>query len=173
MPSVRDAGAGLRLSAGRPEHPVIRQIRMYRTDPLIAGRTRLRALVLEQGKVAGGCSQVFRRRGRYEFDVGVHYVGECQPGGAMWSVLRGLGLEELVEFACFTPTGYSTPVFPDLTFRVPRGWDAYLARLIETFLARSAASRAVSRCCAGWPTRSAATSLSVRARWRHSSGAPR
>ena len=93
----------------------------------------LRILVLEQGKVAGGCSQVFRRRGRFEFDVGVHYIGECQPGGTMWSVLRGLGLEESVEFTELDPDGYSTLVFPDLTFRVPRGWDAYLGRLVETF----------------------------------------
>jgi len=36
-----------------------------------AGR---RTLVLEQNQVAGGCSQVFRRKGnRYEFDVGMHY----------------------------------------------------------------------------------------------------
>ena len=93
----------------------------------------LRTLVLEQGKVAGGSSQVFRRRGRYEFDVGVHYVGDCRPGGAMWNVLRGLGLEESIGFAELDPDGFSTLTFPDLTFRVPRGWNAYLGRLLETF----------------------------------------
>ena len=103
----------------------------------------LRTLVLEQGKVAGGCSQVFRRRGRYEFDVGVHYVGDCQPGGTMWSLLRGLGLEESVEFAELDPDGFSTLVFPDFTFRVPRGWDAYLARLLETFPGEE---RGIRRC---------------------------
>lgn len=94
----------------------------------------LRTIVLEQGKVAGGCSQVFRRQGnRYEFDVGVHYIGECDPGGRMTMVLHGLGLDDRVSFRELDPDGYATIVLPDLTFRVPRGWDAYLARLVETF----------------------------------------
>jgi len=37
-------------------------------------RAGKRVLVLEQHSVAGGCTQVFRRRG-YEWDVGLHYVG--------------------------------------------------------------------------------------------------
>ncbi len=39
----------------------------------------------------------------------------------MWSLLRGLGLEESVEFAELDPDGYSTLVFPDLTLRVSSG----------------------------------------------------
>jgi len=93
----------------------------------------LRTLVLEQNQVAGGCSQVFRRQGKYEFDVGVHYVGDCHPGGTMSTILRGLGLAGRIEFAELDPDGYSTLVFPDLTFRVPADWNRYLARLIETF----------------------------------------
>jgi all-trans-retinol 13,14-reductase len=94
----------------------------------------LHTIVLEQGKVAGGCSQVFRRQGnRFEFDVGVHYIGECDPGGRMTLVLSGLGLEQRVTFRELDPDGYATIVLPGLTFRVPRGWDAYLARLLEAF----------------------------------------
>jgi all-trans-retinol 13,14-reductase len=103
----------------------------------------LRTLVLEQNQVAGGCSQVFRRQGKYEFDVGVHYVGDCHPGGAMSAILRGLGLEGRIDFVEMDPDGYSTLVFPDLTFRVPAGWEAYLARLIETFPAEE---RSLRRC---------------------------
>lgn len=93
----------------------------------------VRPLVLEQSKVAGGCSQVFRRRGRYEFDVGVHYIGACQPGGLLRTILRGVGLDDRIEFLEMDPDGFSTLVFPDFTFRVPRGWHQYLDRLIETF----------------------------------------
>jgi all-trans-retinol 13,14-reductase len=96
----------------------------------------LRTLVLEQNQVVGGCSQVFRRQGKYEFDVGVHYIGGCQPGGRLPTILRGLGLEDRIEFLELNPDGFSTLVFPELTFRVPRGWDRYLARLIETFPAQ-------------------------------------
>jgi all-trans-retinol 13,14-reductase len=98
-----------------------------------AGR---RTLVLEAHYVAGGNSQVFRRkfRGRqYEFDVGVHYIGECGRGGSITRILNGIGLAERVVFRPLDPDGYSTLHFPDLTFRVPVGWDAYRKRLLETF----------------------------------------
>jgi phytoene dehydrogenase-like protein len=98
-----------------------------------AGR---RTVVLESHYVAGGNSQVFRRRhkGRaYEFDVGLHYIGECGPEGAITRILRGVGVADRVRFRPLDPDGFTTLVFPDLTFRVPAGWDRYRARLLETF----------------------------------------
>jgi len=98
-----------------------------------AGR---RTLVLEAHTVAGGNSQVFRRSVRgveYEFDVGIHYIGECGPDGMIARILDGVGLAERVVFRPLDPDGYSTLVFPDLRFRVPTGWDRYRARLLETF----------------------------------------
>ncbi len=95
-----------------------------------------RTLVLEAHYVAGGNSQVFRRdvRGRqYEFDVGVHYIGECGPDGMITGILGGVGLAERIVFRPLDPDGFSTLVFPDFRFRVPTGWDRYQARLIETF----------------------------------------
>ena len=94
----------------------------------------VRTLVLEQNQVVGGCSQVFRRAGnRYEFDVGVHYIGDCAPGGSVDRLMHGLGLEDRIEFAELDPDGFSTITLPDVTFRVPKGWDAYEQRLVETF----------------------------------------
>ena len=95
-----------------------------------------RTLVLEAHSVAGGNSQVFRRRVRnveYEFDVGIHYIGECGRDGLIARILDGVGLAERIVFRPLDPDGYSTLVFPDLRFRVPVGWDRYEARLIETF----------------------------------------
>ncbi|MBI4515066.1 MAG: NAD(P)/FAD-dependent oxidoreductase [Deltaproteobacteria bacterium] len=95
-----------------------------------------RTLVLEAHYVAGGNSQTFRRRyhGRqYEFDVGVHYIGECGPEGSITRVLRGLGLAERVAFRPLDVDGYTTLIFPDFQFRIPVGWDRYRARLLETF----------------------------------------
>jgi phytoene dehydrogenase-like protein len=95
-----------------------------------------RTLVLEGHSIAGGNSQVFRRtvRGRaYEFDVGVHYIGECDRDGLITRIFDGLGLAERVVFRPLDPDGYSTLVFPDFRFRVPVGWDRYRARLLETF----------------------------------------
>jgi all-trans-retinol 13,14-reductase len=103
------------------------------TAAFLAGNGR-RTLVLEQNQVVGGCSQVFRRQGnRWEFDVGVHYIGDCAPGGTVDRLLRGLGLQGRVEFAELDPDGFSTITLPDVTFRVPRGWQAYEDRLASTF----------------------------------------
>jgi len=102
-----------------------------------AGR---RTLVLEAHAVAGGNSQVFRRtvRGReWEFDVGIHYIGECGSDGLITRILNGAGLAERVVFRPLDPDGFSTLVFPELRFRVPASWDRYRARLLETFPAEA------------------------------------
>jgi all-trans-retinol 13,14-reductase len=99
-----------------------------------------RTLVLEAHYVAGGNSQVFRRRvhGRdYEFDVGIHYIGECGRDGMITRILRGAGLAERVVFRPLDPDGFSTLVFPDFRFRVPVGWDRYRKRLLEAFPAEA------------------------------------
>ncbi len=91
-----------------------------------------RTLVLEQYDVAGGCAQTFRRKKEWQFDVGLHYIGGVRTGDIA-KLLRGIGLEDRVEFTELDPDGFDTLVFPDFTFRVPKGWDAYEDRLFETF----------------------------------------
>ena len=53
---------------------------------------------------------------------------------------------EIAERVIFRPLdrdGYSTLHFPDLSFRIPFGWDRYRARLLETFPEESQALCAV------------------------------
>jgi phytoene dehydrogenase-like protein len=103
------------------------------TAALLATNGR-RVLVLEQNQVVGGCSQVFRRQGnRYEFDVGVHYIGDCAPGGTVDRLVHALGLDGRVEFAELDPDGFSTITLPGVSFRVPKGWQEYEDRLAATF----------------------------------------
>ena len=95
-----------------------------------------RVLVLERHDVAGGNMQVFRRHHGddwYEFDVGVHYVGECGPGGLFRVVFDALGVGERMRWRQLDPDGFDTLQFPDFTFRVPAGWDEYERRLVEQF----------------------------------------
>jgi all-trans-retinol 13,14-reductase len=92
-----------------------------------------RVLVLEQHYVAGGNAHVFRRKRAFEFDVGVHYIGDCAPGGVIPTVLRGVGLEGKIEFLELDPDGFDTVIYPGLTFRVPKGWDRYRERLVSAF----------------------------------------
>lgn len=91
-----------------------------------------KALLLEQWDVLGGNSHVFRRK-KFEFEVGLHYVGDCGPEGAVPTILGGLGLSERIRWLPMDAEGYDTLQFPEMTFKVPYGWDNYLANLIEAF----------------------------------------
>lgn len=91
-----------------------------------------KVLVLEQYDVAGGCSQTFRRKKQWQFDVGLHYIGGVKTGDIA-RVLRGIGLLDRIEFAELDPDGFDTFYFPDFEFRVPAGWDKYTERMVETF----------------------------------------
>ncbi len=120
------------------------------TAACLAGAGK-RALVLERHDVAGGNMQVFRRHHRnemggedwYEFDVGVHYIGECQPGGVLATIFDGLGIGDRLRFGRLDDDGFDTLEFPDFTFRVPAGWEAYEKRLVEQFPAERAG---IERC---------------------------
>lgn len=97
---------------------------------LIASRGQ-RVLVIDRHYVPGGNATIFKRPG-YEFDVGVHYVGQCGPGGPMPNILAAAGAGS-VRFRGMDPDGFDTLVFGDLEFRVPRGIDRYRERLVEHF----------------------------------------
>ncbi len=92
-----------------------------------------KTIVLEQHYVAGGNAHVFRRMKKFEFDVGVHYVGDCNPGGTLPTILRGLGVDDRVEWLPLDPDGFDTLLFPGIEFKVPASWDLYRQRLVETF----------------------------------------
>ncbi|RDI69488.1 phytoene desaturase family protein [Nocardia pseudobrasiliensis] len=102
-----------------------------------------RTLVLESYDVIGGCTHVFRRAGKWEFDVGVHYLGDCGPDGQIPRILRGVGLDKKIEFLPLDRDGFDTIVFPDLTLKIPAGWDNYQANLIEAFPDEARAIRKV------------------------------
>jgi len=106
------------------------------TTAACLGSAGKRVLVLEAHDLAGGNTQVFRRHHGddwYEFDVGVHYIGECGPGGLFNVLFNSLGVGDRMKFRPLDPDGFDTLMFPDRTFRVPAGWDAYRARLVEEF----------------------------------------
>jgi len=98
----------------------------------------LRPLVLEHHFAPGGNAQTFRRRKMFDFDVGLHYIGGCEPNGLFPAVLDQLGIDG-VEFLPMDPEGFDTIHLPDLTFRVPAGWDRYGERLRGAFPAERAA----------------------------------
>src|SRR5699024_2741616 len=92
-----------------------------------------RVAILERHSVIGGSSLVFRRRGRWEFDAGVHYIGDCEATGQVPTLMRGLGLDDRIDFLPLDRAGFDTIIGPDMRLRVPFGWDAYLDNLLAAF----------------------------------------
>jgi all-trans-retinol 13,14-reductase len=99
----------------------------------------LRVLVLEQHDVAGGNGHVFRRRRAYEFDVGVHYLGDCGPGGGLRALFDGLGLADRITFRPMDPAGFDRIEMPGLAIDVPAGWDNYRDVMVAAFPAETVA----------------------------------
>lgn len=106
----------------------------------------MKVLVLERHDIAGGNATVFRRHrdgDTYEFDVGVHYIGECQDGGLFPSILDSLGVGERVRFRPFDQDRFDTVVLPGLRVEIPAGWDRYTANIVAAIPADRAA---IERC---------------------------
>lgn len=99
----------------------------------------LSVLVLEMHYELGGCATVFNRNGKgqgYQFDVGLHYVGDCGPDGLIPRILRGAGVEP-IDFLEQDPNGFDTLYFPDFQFKVPRGVELFRQRLKDAFPAEA------------------------------------
>ena len=97
-------------------------------------RHGFRVACFEQHYVAGGCATQFSRgpkKARYNFDVGLHYIGDCGSGGAIPTMLRDVGVE--LSFRELDRDGFDTLVFPGLTFKIPANVDVYRDRLLGVF----------------------------------------
>lgn len=98
---------------------------------ILAQITRLRVLILEQHFKPGGYTHTFKRPGGFHWDVGVHYVGEMQPGRPsrrlMDLVTGGTVAWERM------PDPFEVFDYPGLRFRVRAGIERYLADLIALF----------------------------------------
>ncbi|WP_234542818.1 phytoene desaturase family protein [Streptomyces shenzhenensis] len=112
----------------------------------VSGR---RVLVVEQHDVAGGNAQVFRRRRAYEFDVGVHYIGDCGPGGVLPAIFGGLGLSDRVRYREMDPDGFDRIVLPSVSVDVPAGWLPYRQRLKDELPQDAAGIDTFTEICAG------------------------
>jgi len=92
-------------------------------------------LLLDMHYSLGGCATVFQRRGKgqgYEFDVGLHYIGDCSPDGLVPRILHGAGVSD-IRFLEQDSNGFDTLHFPDFQFRIPRGVDEFRRRLVDMY----------------------------------------
>lgn len=100
----------------------------------VLARAGLSVALFDAHYVAGGSMTQFARtrQGRtFQFDVGLHYIGECGPGAKLSRFLDSLGLD--VSFAQLDPEGFDELVFPEVRFRVPSDIELYRERLVALF----------------------------------------
>jgi all-trans-retinol 13,14-reductase len=101
------------------------------TAALTLAKKQRSVLVLEAGKQLGGYTNPFKRR-HYSFDPGLHYIGECGPGGHFSRLVEGLGLDGL-RFRELDPNGFDRLIFPGYEVAMPKGADRYHERLARDF----------------------------------------
>ena len=102
------------------------------TAAITLAKERRRTLVLEQHERPGGLMSVFRR-GECRFPTGVHSVGSLAEGQVLWRYLKYLGVLDRVRPVPLDDDGIMEYVFPGTSFVVPRGHEAFRARLIDSF----------------------------------------
>ncbi len=96
----------------------------------LLARAGRRVLVLDGHYVAGGNATIFRRK-RFEFDVGIHYLGDCGPNGTIPRILRECGVGG-VRFLPMDPD-LEVITFPDFDFAIPRDKATFRKRLLERY----------------------------------------
>ena len=90
-----------------------------------------KVLVLEQHHVIGGYTHTFKRQRKFEWDVGLHYVGELGKGGNS-RLLFDYITDGKLEWNKM-PDPFDVFSYPDFTFREREGAENFMADLIEMF----------------------------------------
>ncbi len=98
---------------------------------LLAKRRGARVLVLEQHYMVGGFTHVYRRHG-YEWDVGVHYLGELGHPRSMVKRLFDAVGDGSLEWASMGEV-YDRIILGDQSFDFVTGRDNFTANLKEWF----------------------------------------
>jgi all-trans-retinol 13,14-reductase len=107
------------------------------TAAALLARTGQRVLVLERHTTAGGATQTFRRAG-YEWDAGLHYMGEVhRPTSTLRRIFDHISGGKL-EWAPM-PGVYNRIVIADRAYEYPSGATAFRNRMKEYFPDEAAA----------------------------------
>ena len=88
-------------------------------------------LILERHYTAGGYTHVFKRR-NYEWDVGIHYIGEVMRENSMLSCLFRYISDGSIEWADMGEV-YDRVRFGDDIYPFVRGRDAFADQLKSQF----------------------------------------
>lgn len=107
------------------------------TAAALLARDGQRVLVLERHSTAGGATQAFRRAG-YEWDAGLHYIGEVhRPHSGLRRILDHISGGQLTWERM--PDVYNTIVIGDRSYEIPSGAAAFRDRMKGYFPKEAAA----------------------------------
>lgn len=90
-----------------------------------------KVLILERHWTVGGFTHMFRRKRKFAWDVGVHYIGDLAPGSMMEGLFETISGPDLKWNKM--PDVFEKFVYPDLTLEVPSSLDGFMANLLELF----------------------------------------
>lgn len=101
------------------------------TAAILARLKKYRVLVLEQHFKLGGFTHTFQRPGGYNWDVGVHYVGEMNPGSPLRSAMDFVTGGQVDWVRMKDP--FEVMDFPGMRLEVPSGTKNFLQKLQGLF----------------------------------------
>ncbi len=101
------------------------------TAALLSKLYHQKVLVLEQHFTVGGFTHSFERKGKFHWDVGLHYVGDMGQGSTGRAVFDYITNGSLKWHPM--PDPFEKFVYPDFTFEVPTTLSQYQAALIQQF----------------------------------------
>ena len=90
-----------------------------------------RVLVLERHSKLGGYTHTFKRKAKYQWDVGVHYVGDMQPQSPIRRYFDYISGGQLHWNKM--PSPYDVFIYPDITFEAKVGKENLLNDLMTQF----------------------------------------
>jgi all-trans-retinol 13,14-reductase len=101
------------------------------TASLLAKLENKKVLLLERHFNFGGFTDTFKREGKFEWDVGIHYIGQMNVGNTSRALFDYVTEGKVDWFKM--PATYDKYVFPDFTFDVRIGIDNFRNDLIAQF----------------------------------------
>lgn len=101
------------------------------TASILSQLQKKKVLILERHFKIGGFTHTFKRRGNYEWDVGLHYIGEMQKRHIFRKIFD-LTTQSKVEWNRM-PDKYDVFVYPGLKFGAYAGKKRLTKDLIERF----------------------------------------
>ena len=119
---------------------------------ILAKLNKRKVLVLEKHSTPGGFTQEFERKGRYKWDVGLHYVNEMSEGTRPRMIMDYITDNNLKWNKI--PDPFDKFVYPDFTFEVFSDPEKYMNDLIGLFPDEENAIRTyfddVKKCASWW-----------------------